>query len=75
MTRAPQERVARQYNRLAELCALRRPLTEQEQAEIVQLKDMENRRRANRKWRSQDDNRSYSVELTRQWREANPGMR
>jgi hypothetical protein len=45
-----QARVRRQQDRMSELCALRRPLTDSEANEMMRLKHAANVRKAYRKW-------------------------
>lgn len=49
-------------------------LTVAEAMEIFALREREAKRRSHRAWRMRGDNLSRCVELTRKWRQANPGM-
>ena len=63
------ERIAMERARLAELTALRRPLTDAEAEEVVRLDERERRRAANRAWRERNLDRE--IERIRGWRIAN----
>lgn len=59
-----------QRRRLAELCELRRPLSDDEIAEVLRLDALERRREANRRWRAQ--NAEACRQRTADWRRRNP---
>lgn len=62
----PTEILHAQRSRLAELTALRRPLSEDEIAELLHLDDRERRRRALRHWRTR--NIEAERQRVRDWR-------
>lgn len=62
-------RVEQERQRLAELTALRRPLTDDEAAEVLLLDERERRRATNRRWRERHQQKER--ERTRQWQRFN----
>lgn len=70
-----QARVQIRLDRLAELerkYAVSH-ITVAEAREIFRLRDIAAKRRSNDAWLSRGDNRQRAVEMSRQWRQANPG--
>jgi hypothetical protein len=63
-------KVAEQLDRLAELSALRRPLTGGERWEAIELAQKEKARARGRRWYHSKDNHSKALDRNREWKRA-----